>query len=142
MLNKYPLWKNIFLLVLLLLGFIYAAPNLFPEQPAVQISPSTAIMHVDLEALQVKVNELIKTMHISPLSEELNHQTLLLRFSNTDTQLKAKDILASVKPIILSKLLTTDDTLLLLTPSAIPENVVAYSLSVVTTPFNGLPSPS
>lgn len=95
MLNKYPLWKNIFLLVLLLLGFIYAAPNLFPEQPAVQISPSTAIMHVDLEALQVKVNELIKTMHISPLSEELNHQTLLLRFSNTDTQLKAKDILAS-----------------------------------------------
>lgn len=95
MLNKYPLWKNIFLLVLLLLGFIYAAPNLFPEQPAVQISPSTAIMHVDLEALQVKVNELIKTMHISPLSEELSHQTLLLRFSNTDTQLKAKDILAS-----------------------------------------------
>lgn len=95
MLNKYPLWKNSLLLVLLILGFIYAAPNLFPEQPAVQISPSTAIMHVNLEALQTKVNALIKTVQISPVSEELNQQTLLLRFNNTDTQLKAKDILSS-----------------------------------------------
>ncbi|MFZ0219503.1 MAG: protein translocase subunit SecD [Candidatus Aquirickettsiella sp.] len=95
MLNKYPLWKNIVLLVLLILGFIYAAPNLFPEQPTVQISPATAIMHVDLEALQAKVNTIIKTVKISPLSEELSQQTLLLRFNNTDTQLKAKDILSA-----------------------------------------------
>lgn len=95
MLNKYPLWKNSLLLVLLILGFIYAAPNLFPEQPAVQISPATAVMHVNLEALQARVNALIKAVQISPVSEELNQQTLLLRFSNTDTQLKAKDILSS-----------------------------------------------
>ncbi|WP_342220390.1 protein translocase subunit SecD [Rickettsiella endosymbiont of Miltochrista miniata] len=95
MLNKYPLWKNSLLLVLLILGFIYAAPNLFPEQPAVQISPATAIMHVNLEDLQAKVNALIKAVQISPVSEELNQQTLLLRFNNTDTQLKAKDILSS-----------------------------------------------
>jgi preprotein translocase subunit SecD len=95
MLNKYPLWKNSLLLVLLILGFIYAAPNLFPEQPAVQISSSTAIMHVNLEALQTKVNGLMKVVQISPISEELNQQTLLLRFNNTDTQLKAKDILSS-----------------------------------------------
>ena len=95
MLNKYPLWKNSLLLVLLILGFIYAAPNLFPEQPTVQISPSTAVMHVNLEALQAKVNALIKAVQISPISEELNQQTLLLRFNNTDTQLKAKDILSS-----------------------------------------------
>jgi len=95
MLNKYPLWKNCLLLVLLILGFIYAAPNLFPEQPAVQISPSTVIMHVNLEALQTKVNSLIKAVQILPVSEELNQQTLLLRFNNTDTQLKAKDILSS-----------------------------------------------
>lgn len=95
MLNKYPLWKNSLLLVLLILGFIYAAPYLFPEQPAVQISPATAIMHVNLEDLQAKVNALIKAVQISPVSEELNQQTLLLRFNNTDTQLKAKDILSS-----------------------------------------------
>lgn len=95
MLNKYPLWKNSLLLVLLILGFIYAAPNLFPEQPAVQISPSTAIMQVNLQALQVRANALIKAAQISPMSEEFNRQTLLLRFNNTDTQLKAKDILSS-----------------------------------------------
>jgi preprotein translocase subunit SecD len=95
MLNKYPLWKNSLLLVLLTLGFIYAAPNLFPEQPAVQISPSTTAMHVNLEALQAKVNALISAVSISPLSETLSQQTLLLKFTNTDTQLKAKDILSS-----------------------------------------------
>lgn len=95
MLNKYPLWKNVLLIVLLILGFIYAAPNLFPEQPAVQISPSTAIMHVNLDALQYKVNNLMKAVQIFPASEELNHQTLILRFNNTDTQLKVKDILSS-----------------------------------------------
>ena len=95
MLNKYPLWKNVLLIVLLILGFIYAAPNLFPEQPAVQISPSTAIMHVNLDALQYKVNNLMKAVQIFPASEGLNHQTLILRFNNTDTQLKVKDILSS-----------------------------------------------
>lgn len=95
MLNKYPLWKNLLLIALLIFGFIYAAPNIFPEQPAVQISPSTAIMHVNLEALQSKVNNLIKAVQVSPTKEELNQKTLILRFNNTDTQLKAKDILSS-----------------------------------------------
>lgn len=93
--NKYPLWKNSLLLVLLVLGFLYAAPNLFPEQPAVQISPSTVIVHANMKALQARVNALIKTVHITPLNEEFNQQTLLLRFTSTDTQLKAKDILSS-----------------------------------------------
>ncbi len=95
MLNKYPLWKNVLLLVLVLLGFVYAAPNLFPEQPAVQISPTTAMANVDMDTLQTKVNTLIKSAAIHPLSEALAKQTILLRFSNTDTQLSAKDILSA-----------------------------------------------
>ncbi len=95
MLNKYPLWKNSLLVVLLILGFIYAAPNLFPEQPAVQISPSTAIMQVNLEELQTKVNKLIKAAHIVPVTEALSQQTLIVSVANTDTQLKVKDILSS-----------------------------------------------
>lgn len=95
MLNKYPLWKNVLLIALLVLGFIYAVPNLFPEQPAVQISPSTANMRVNPEALQSKVNNLMKAAQIFPNHEALNQQTLILRFNNTDTQLKAKDILLS-----------------------------------------------
>jgi preprotein translocase subunit SecD len=95
MLNKYPLWKNVLLLVLILLGFVYAAPNLFPEQPAVQISPTTAMADVDIDTLQTKVNSVIKSVPIHPISEELAKQTILLRFNNTDTQLRAKDILSA-----------------------------------------------
>lgn len=95
MLNKYPLWKNVLLLVLLLLGFLYAAPNLFPEQPAVQISPSTAMANVNTATLQAKVSTLLKTIQIHPVSEERDKQTILLRFNNTDTQLKAKDVLST-----------------------------------------------
>lgn len=95
MLNKYPLWKNVLLLVLILLGFVYAAPNLFPEQPAVQISPVTAMASADMDVLQAKVDALIKSASINPLNEELAKQTILLRFNNTDTQLRAKDILSA-----------------------------------------------
>ncbi|MGO1626945.1 MAG: hypothetical protein ACTHXI_07600, partial [Halomonadaceae bacterium] len=38
MLNRYPLWKYLIILVVLLAGLIYSLPNLFPEDPAVQIS--------------------------------------------------------------------------------------------------------
>ena len=95
MLNKYPLWKNVLLLVLIQLGFVYAAPNLFPEQPAVQISPTTAMANVDMDTLQTKVNTLIKAVPIHPISEEFAKQTILLRFNNTDTQLRVKDILSA-----------------------------------------------
>jgi preprotein translocase subunit SecD len=95
MLNKYPLWKNVLLLVLILLGFVYAAPNLFPEQPAVQISPTTAVANADMDTLQTKVNSLIKSVTIHPIREELAKQTILLRFNSTDTQLRAKDILSA-----------------------------------------------
>ena len=94
MLNKYPLWKNILLVLLVALGFIYAIPNLFPEQPAVQISP-VATANTDMALLNAKVETLIKTGQIHPLSQEREKQTLFLRFKNTDVQLKAKDILSA-----------------------------------------------
>lgn len=94
MLNKYPLWKNILLVVLVVIGFIYAIPNLFPEQPAVQISP-VATVNTDMGTLNAKVEQLIKTGRIQPISQELDKQTIFLRFKNTDVQLKAKDILSA-----------------------------------------------
>ena len=48
-----------------------------------------------MDALQTKVNALIKAVPIHPISEEFDKQTILLRFNNTDTQLKAKDILSA-----------------------------------------------
>ena len=38
MLNKYPLWKNLLIVFVVLLAAVYSAPNLYPDDPAVQVS--------------------------------------------------------------------------------------------------------
>lgn len=90
-LNKYPLWKNILLVVILIIGFIYAAPNLFGEDPAVQISPGTGAT-LTQSTIDI-VNNTLKISNISYKSLQQNNHELLVRFFNTDNQLKAKDIL-------------------------------------------------
>jgi hypothetical protein len=47
MLNKYPLWKYALILVVLAIGFIYSAPNLYPDDPAVQISGASSALQVE-----------------------------------------------------------------------------------------------
>jgi len=96
MLNKYPLWKNGLLSLLILVGFLYATPNLFPEQPAVQISPVTAVSNTDMIALNATVEKLIQAGQLHPISQENDKQTIFLRFKDTDVQLKAKDLLSAV----------------------------------------------
>ena len=62
MLNKYPAWKNILVLLVVVLGFLYSSPNLFPDDPALQISheslPVTeadmATVTTALEAAQIE----------------------------------------------------------------------------------------
>lgn len=92
MLNKYPLWKNLLLVVILLFGFIYAAPNLFGEDPAIQISAPTSAK-ADSSLIN-KISETLKTTALNPLSIQQDNQNLLIRFKDTDTQLKARDLLA------------------------------------------------
>lgn len=92
MLNKYPLWKNLLIVFILLLGFIYAAPNLFGDDPAVQISPPTTAK-ADT-GLVVKVNDALKKSGLNSLSIQQDNQNLLIRFKDTDTQLRARDLLA------------------------------------------------
>ncbi len=93
MLNKYPVWKNVLLVALVVLGFVYAIPNLFPEQPAVQVSP-VATANTDMTLLSSKVEKLITEGKIHPARKESEKQTLFLLFKSTDVQLKAKDILS------------------------------------------------
>ena len=52
MLNKYPLWKYVLILAVLAIGFIYSAPNLYPDDPAIQVSGASTALQVteaDLE---------------------------------------------------------------------------------------------
>jgi len=90
--NRYPLWKNIFIAVVILIGFIYTIPNFFGESPAVQISPAKSTTKLD-PALLSKVEEIFKQENIAFDGIYLDARGVKARFANTDTQIKAKDVL-------------------------------------------------
>ena len=46
MLNKYPLWKYLLIAAILAISFIYAVPNLYPDDPAIQISGNSSALEV------------------------------------------------------------------------------------------------
>ena len=90
MLNQYPLWKYILLVVVLFIGTIYALPNLYGEDPAVQISHrTTSLTDEDKSAVELA----IKAKDISLLSIELSQGRILARFNDSESQLVAADAL-------------------------------------------------
>jgi len=93
MLNHYPLWKNLLLLGILLLAFIYAVPNLYPEDPSIQISHDSGELPAGLE-IQVK-RILENNKHEFKSVEETDLKQLLIRFEDTEEQLAVADELKS-----------------------------------------------
>lgn len=89
--NHYPIWKNIFILFVVIAAFIYAAPNLYGDDPAVQIM-GTESTTVD-DTLMQTVDDILKKATIPYKNVQFQNQALLYRFSSTDQQLKAKEII-------------------------------------------------
>jgi preprotein translocase subunit SecD len=87
--NRTPLWKWILIGTVLVLGAIYSAPNLFGEDPAVQISAKSG-QPPDI-VLEAKVEEALKNAQLTSKAVERAPQNLLVRFGDTETQLKAYD---------------------------------------------------
>ena len=92
MLNQYAWWKYIIIGIVLLFGIIFAVPNLFGEDPAIQISPSRATLSLD-DAFYKRVLSELEKEELEYKSGQLTEQQLLIRFANTEIQLKAADIL-------------------------------------------------
>lgn len=90
--NRYPMWKNIFIAIVILIGFIYTVPNFFGESPAVQITPAKSSTKLD-PALLGQVEQIFKKENIQFDGIYLDARGVKARFKNTDTQIKAKDIL-------------------------------------------------
>ena len=90
MLNQYPAWKYLLLIVVLIVSALYALPNLYGEDPALQVS-STRTTAVDIST-QEKVRSLLQDANVSFNSIVLANEQILVRFSNTDDQLKAKEV--------------------------------------------------
>ena len=89
--NDFPKWKYALIAVMLVLGFVYALPNVFPPVPAVQISASHEAK-VD-QALKEKVLGVLQSKKIEFRDVELHGDRLLARFANPDLQLLAQDAL-------------------------------------------------
>lgn len=90
--NRYPLWKNLLVVVILALGLIYAAPNLFHPDPAVQISGESGATAMSQVVLDQAVGALDQA-GIGVKSAEFNAGAVLIRLTQRDQQLAAKDVI-------------------------------------------------
>jgi preprotein translocase subunit SecD len=92
MLNRYPLWKNLLIVAVVFLGLVYALPNVFGEDPAVQVSAADRNVSID-QALLERVTGLLEQGGIEPKDVRLDERGLLARFRNPEDQLKAQDLI-------------------------------------------------
>ncbi|ENO13793.2 protein translocase subunit SecD [Marinobacter nanhaiticus D15-8W] len=91
MLNKFPLWKNIVILVAVVIGFIYALPNLYPDDYAIQITGARSSTVVDETTLSRAVDAL-QAQDITVKDASLNPPDALIRVTSAEAQLKARPI--------------------------------------------------
>lgn len=93
--NRYPLWKYLIIAISILLGLFYTLPNFYGESPAVQVSPLRTAAKADTALLQ-RVEEALKKANLVPRGMFLEAGGVKIRFADTDTQIKARDLLQSV----------------------------------------------
>lgn len=95
MLNKFPLWKNIALLLVLIIAIIYALPNLYGEDPAVQVNGNSSKAVIDT-ALETKIDNALQTAGVKYKSAILEKDSILVRFFTTDEQFKGLSVVRAV----------------------------------------------
>jgi preprotein translocase subunit SecD len=92
-LNRYPLWKNLLIIVGLALGGLYALPNLYPDDLAIQISGARSATLIDEQVLDEAVDALNQA-NLNTIGVELSDKNLLVRVTNSESQLRAKAVLS------------------------------------------------
>ena len=93
MLNKYPLWKYILILAVLAIGLIYSAPNLYPDDPAIQVSGASTALQVnqaDLDRVSAALKE--SGINVKAATLATNGKGGLIRLVKAEDQLPAKDV--------------------------------------------------
>ncbi|MGH6645324.1 protein translocase subunit SecD [Aquabacterium sp.] len=90
--NRYPWWKHLIIAIALFVGLIYTLPNFFGEAPAVQLSSGKSTVKID-DGARAKVESALQDAKITPDFIEFDGNSIKARFADTDTQLKARDVL-------------------------------------------------
>ena len=94
MLNRYPLWKYFLILVVLVVGTVYALPNLYGSDPALQISATRTSQVTSSTSAQVQ--NLLQGNNIPVRSMVLDKTGLLVRFENVEDQLKSNEMIRNM----------------------------------------------
>ncbi|WP_180031431.1 MULTISPECIES: protein translocase subunit SecD [unclassified Acinetobacter] len=89
---RYPAWKYVLILVVLVVSTLYALPSLYPDEPAVQISGAKAGTQIDAGIVQ-KAEQILKTENIATHDNSFSNNAALLRVNSSEAQLKAKEAL-------------------------------------------------
>lgn len=88
--NRYPLWKNVLLIILAVVAVIYSIPNLYTEEPVVQISSETLIdPHVTLKQTQAILDQ----AQVPYRAIKIQGDGVEVRFASTDAQLQGRDLI-------------------------------------------------
>ncbi len=90
--NTFPLWKNLLILFIVTFGFVYAAPNLYPSDPAIQLSGQSGAMVIDEVVLQ-KAEQALEEAGIEHFDGVADGESALIRLRDIDLQLRAKDVI-------------------------------------------------
>ncbi len=93
--NRYPLWKNLLILIVALSGFYYAAPNLYAPDPALQIAGASSSQQID-DRLLSRAQGALDEAGIGFFGEVLQNQgkSALIRLNDREQQLRAQSILS------------------------------------------------
>jgi preprotein translocase subunit SecD len=89
--NRFPAWKYILIGLVVLAGALYTVPNFYGESPAIQVSSAKSTVRVDA-ALMGRVETVLGKDSIAYTGAQLDATGVRVRFADTDTQLKARDI--------------------------------------------------
>ena len=89
--NRYPAWKYVLLIIVLTVGAVFALPNLFGDDPAVQVSSARGF---ELDpAMTELIEDALEGEAIEHQGIDFLPERMLVRFGNTDQQLRAADLL-------------------------------------------------
>ena len=89
--NRYPLWKYVLIAVIIGVSILFALPNLYGKDPALQVS---ALRSGQINELIIfDIEEALGKVDISYKRIDFNNNNLVVRFDNEDIQLKAQDVI-------------------------------------------------
>jgi preprotein translocase subunit SecD len=92
--NRYPWWRYAILGAALVIGLLYTLPNFYGEAPAVQVSSGKATVRVDA-ATADRVQQVLEGAGLAPDFVQFDGNSVRARFRDTDTQIRAKDVVSS-----------------------------------------------